>query len=107
MLLFLFLSTSSLIFLLLQHELYLRLGELLSFVLVLFIFNLLLATFNLKHFALIVFVAGVAVLWLLENANLISKLFKIFLLNNLIEMFFGKGELFRVLLIFLLQVLQK
>ena len=107
MLLIFLLSTSSLVFLLLEHELNLRLGELLSLILIVFVFNLLLAAFYLKGFSFFVFIVIVAILRLLENANLVSKLLKVLLLYNLIEMFFGERELFWVFFILFLKVLQK
>ena len=107
LLLIFLLSTSSLVFLLLEHELNLRLGELLSLILIVFVFNLLLAAFYLKGFSFFVFIVIVAILRLLENANLVSKLLKVLLLYNLIEMFFGERELFWVFFILFLKVLQK
>jgi|APGre2960657423_1045063.scaffolds.fasta_scaffold77741_2 hypothetical protein len=89
-----------------KHHFDLRLGKLLITILVLLIFNLLLTTFDLDVLFFFVFILTV-ILWLLKNANLVTKLLEVFLLNDLIQVFLGEGELIWMLLILILKVLQK
>lgn len=97
-----------LIYLLGKHHLDLRLRELLVSVLVFVVFYLLLTSFDLDHLAFFVFqLVGVGRFWLLKNADLVPELFKVLLLDNLVQMFFRKGKLLWVLFVLFLKVLQK
>ncbi len=66
-----------------KHHLDLRLRELLVTGLVVFVFDLLLAALDLDVFSLFVFGLAV-VLGLLQNANLVTKLLEVLLLDNLV-----------------------
>jgi hypothetical protein len=89
-----------------EHHLDLRLRELLIASLVVLIFNLLLATLDLDVFSLFVFGLTV-ILGLLKDANLVAKLLKVLLLNDLIQVLLRERELIWVFLILILKVLQK
>lgn len=74
--------------------------------LVLIIFNLLLAAFNLHSFVLVNFVI-LNLLLLLQDPDLVSQQVEVLLLDDLAELLFREWELLRMLVILLLQILQQ
>ena len=88
--------------LLLEHHLDLVWVDLIGLVLI--VFNLLLAALNLH---LVVIIVVLNLLLLLQDPNLIPQKVKILLFYNLAQMLLREWELLRMLIIFLLQVLQQ
>jgi len=89
-----------------KHHLDLGLSELLITGLVFFIFNLLFPALDLDVFVLFVFGLAI-VLWLLQDSNLVTKLLKVLLLDDLVQVLFGERERFWMLLVLILKILQK
>lgn len=100
--------------LVLDHVHHLEVSVVAVIFIVFVLFDLLLATLDLHTFTVIVVALGIFVLvhflhlfLLLEDADLVSKQVKVLLLNNLTEVLLREGELLRVLIVLLLQVLQE
>jgi hypothetical protein len=69
------------------------------------IFNLLLTTLNLQVFFVFYYhFFSFNFLTVLNHLHMFSQLFKVVLINNLLQLLFREGELFWILFVFFLQV---